>query len=136
MKAGCLFRLVLAHLFITAIASHADSPAKPNILWLVAEDLGPHLGCYGTKEVWTPNLDRLAAEGVRYARFFTTAPVWNLPNVFVPKGRVLGDEFAHHPEAFLVVKHFHPHTQELSAQSEFDGEPFLRADSLRRDFDA
>ncbi|MCS6859405.1 MAG: sulfatase [Abditibacteriales bacterium] len=51
------------------------SPSRPNILWLIAEDFGPHLGCYGTKEVWTPNLDRLAAEGVRYTRCFTTAPV-------------------------------------------------------------
>jgi len=48
---------------------------RPNILWLIAEDLGPHLGCYGTKEVFTPNLDRLASEGVRYTKFFTTAPV-------------------------------------------------------------
>jgi N-sulfoglucosamine sulfohydrolase len=48
---------------------------RPNILWLIAEDLGPHLSCCGTKEVWTPNLDRLAAEGVRYTRFFCTAPV-------------------------------------------------------------
>ncbi len=48
---------------------------RPNILWLVAEDFGPHISCYGTREVWTPNLDRLAAAGVRYTRFFTTAPV-------------------------------------------------------------
>lgn len=53
----------------------AETPAKPNILWLVAEDFGPHLGCYGTKQVVTPNLDRLAADGMRYSRFFTTAPV-------------------------------------------------------------
>jgi len=52
-----------------------ESKNRPNILWLVAEDFGPHLGCYGTKEVWTPNLDRLAAEGVRYTGAFTTAPV-------------------------------------------------------------
>ena len=51
------------------------APARPNILWLVAEDFGPHLACYGTKEVHTPNLDRLATDGVRYTRFFTTAPV-------------------------------------------------------------
>jgi N-sulfoglucosamine sulfohydrolase len=50
-------------------------PTRPNILWLIGEDLGPHLGCDGTKEVWTPNLDRLAAEGVRYRKAFTTAPV-------------------------------------------------------------
>jgi len=48
---------------------------RPNILWLVAEDLGVELECYGTKEVWTPNLNRLVQEGVRYTRFFTTAPV-------------------------------------------------------------
>src|SRR5712692_10288371 len=50
-------------------------PARPNILWLIAEDFGNHLTCCGTKEVWTPNLDKLAAEGVRYPRFYTTAPV-------------------------------------------------------------
>src|SRR5262245_37392426 len=48
---------------------------RPNILWLIAEDFGPHLSCIGTKEVSTPNLDRLAGQGVRYANFFTTAPV-------------------------------------------------------------
>src|SRR3954451_16206427 len=54
------------------ITSAAD---RPNILWLIAEDFSPDLGCYGTKEVWTPNLDRLAEQGVRYTQFFTTAPV-------------------------------------------------------------
>ena len=53
----------------------ADAADRPNILWLIAEDFGPHLGCYGEKHVATPNLDGLAARGVRYANFFTTAPV-------------------------------------------------------------
>jgi N-sulfoglucosamine sulfohydrolase len=48
---------------------------RPNILWLIAEDLGPELSCYGHPQVWTPNLDRLAAEGVLYTRAYTTAPV-------------------------------------------------------------
>ncbi len=56
-------------------AAEGAPPARPNILWLIAEDLSPDLGCYGTKEVWTPNLDRLASEGMRYTRAFTTAPV-------------------------------------------------------------
>lgn len=53
-------------------AGQAAEPTagKPNILWLIAEDFGQHLGCYGAKQVWTPNLDRLAAEGVRYTRFY------------------------------------------------------------------
>lgn len=58
-----------------AVARAADPNARPNILWLIAEDFGPHLGCYGEKLVATPQLDRLAADGVRYSRFYTTAPV-------------------------------------------------------------
>lgn len=73
-------RLILVLIcFGAALPAHAaigeSRPPRPNILWLIAEDLGPHLGCYGTREVWTPHLDALAAEGVRYTRFFTTAPV-------------------------------------------------------------
>jgi arylsulfatase A-like enzyme len=67
--------LVLA---VTAGAPHssAQPPAqRPNILWLIAEDFGPQLGAYGTREVSSPNLDRLATDGVRYTRAFTTAPV-------------------------------------------------------------
>ncbi|MEK7685738.1 MAG: sulfatase [Verrucomicrobiota bacterium] len=59
----------------TACVASAAQVSRPNILWLIAEDFGPHLGCYGAKQVWTPNLDKLAADGARYTRFFTTAPV-------------------------------------------------------------
>ncbi len=52
-----------------------DRVARPNVLWLIGEDLGPELGCYGTEQVWTPNLDRLAKDGMRYTRAFTVAPV-------------------------------------------------------------
>ncbi|GMU20073.1 MAG: N-sulfoglucosamine sulfohydrolase [Phycisphaerae bacterium] len=62
------------------VATAQDSAARPrsgrpNILWLIGEDFGPHLGCYGTSQVWTPNLDRMAGEGVRYTKAFTTSPV-------------------------------------------------------------
>ncbi len=63
-----------AFLVLGILTLQAATP-RPNILWLIAEDFGPHLGCYGTKEVSSPNLDRLAGEGVRYTRFYTTAPV-------------------------------------------------------------
>lgn len=59
----------------SATTAKAAGGPRPNFLWLIAEDFGQHLGCYGAKEVWTPNLDRLAAEGVRYTHFFDTAPV-------------------------------------------------------------
>lgn len=50
-------------------------PAPPNILWISVEDLSPRLGAYGDDLGRTPHLDRLAAEGVRYTRAFTTAGV-------------------------------------------------------------
>lgn len=55
--------------------SNGVAAERPNILWLIGEDFSPDLGCYGTTEVSTPNLDRLAGEGVRYTKCFTTAPV-------------------------------------------------------------
>lgn len=69
------FILFLFGLVVPLSELSAQDAPKPNILWLVAEDFGQHLGCYGTKEVFTPSLDRLASKGVRYNRFFTTAPV-------------------------------------------------------------
>jgi N-sulfoglucosamine sulfohydrolase len=47
------------------------TPKRPNILWLIAEDMGPEaMSCSGTPQASTPNLDRLAAQGVRYTRFY------------------------------------------------------------------
>jgi arylsulfatase A-like enzyme len=60
---------------LLSLAPFDAAADRPNILWLIAEDLGPELGCYDTPQVWTPNLDRLAAQGVRYTRAYTTAPV-------------------------------------------------------------
>jgi arylsulfatase A-like enzyme len=61
--------LVIAFSLPTAAAE------RPNILWLVAENIDLDLGCYGERLVATPNLDRLAAEGMRYTHVFATAPV-------------------------------------------------------------
>jgi arylsulfatase A-like enzyme len=48
---------------------------RPNILWITAEDINAHLGCYGDPVARTPNLDRLARQGVRYTHAFATGPV-------------------------------------------------------------
>ncbi|MBI5770647.1 MAG: sulfatase [Verrucomicrobia bacterium] len=70
-------KLLPAILFAVSLvpASLAAAEARPNVLFILAEDIGPHLGCYGMPLVSTPNLDKLAARGVRYTRAFTTAPV-------------------------------------------------------------
>ncbi|MCD6565309.1 MAG: sulfatase [Bacteroidales bacterium] len=48
---------------------------KTNILWIVADDLGADLGCYGDSLIYTPNLDRFASEGVKYNNFYTVTAV-------------------------------------------------------------
>jgi uncharacterized sulfatase len=48
---------------------------RPNILWISCEDISPNLGCYGDPHAITPNLDQLAAEGVRFDAAFTPAGV-------------------------------------------------------------
>lgn len=60
---------------LSCLTRAAQSRSRPNILWLIAEDLSPDLACYGNRAVSTPNLDRLAAEGVRFTQAFVTGPV-------------------------------------------------------------
>jgi len=50
-------------------------PEKPNILWLVTEDMGPYLPMFGDSTIATPNLSRLAQEGVIYPNLFSTSGV-------------------------------------------------------------
>ena len=47
----------------------------PNILWLTAEDHGPHLGCYGDGYADTPHLDAFAKRSLRYTKASSTAPI-------------------------------------------------------------
>lgn len=52
-----------------------QSAGKPNILWIVAEDISPYLAAYGDSTAKTPNIDRLVREGVRYTNFFDVSGV-------------------------------------------------------------
>ena len=76
MRRRQLFAIVLT-LFCVCCGSVPLFAAerRPNILWIVGENLKLDLGCYGAKNVKTPNLDGLAAEGVRFTRVFSTSPV-------------------------------------------------------------
>ncbi len=68
------FGLVLMSLLLAVRAEGAES--LPNIVLVYCDDLGyGDLGCYGAQGIATPNLDRLAAEGVRFTRFYTAQPV-------------------------------------------------------------
>lgn len=61
----------------------AASEARPNVLLFLADDLGySDLGCYGS-EIATPNLDKLAANGLRFTQFYNTARCWPTRSVLM-----------------------------------------------------
>lgn len=61
----------------TQLANHQEIqlPGQPNILWLVTEDMGLYLSAFGDSTVSTPNLDRLAQEGVIYPHLYSVSGV-------------------------------------------------------------
>lgn len=69
-------RYLLVFLIAAALGSTAAwAEEKPNILFLLSDDHSyPFVGCYGNGNVRTPTLDRLAAEGLKFHRFFVAAP--------------------------------------------------------------
>ncbi len=68
-----LLPFLIAFLFVPSVASLATD--RPSVLWITSEDNSPYLGCYGDPLAKTPNLDRLAEQGVRYRNAFANAPV-------------------------------------------------------------
>ena len=70
-----IMKFLLPLSFILSFQSFCLGDKPPNILWIVGENLKLDLGCYGAKNVKTPNLDRLASEGERYTKVFSTSPV-------------------------------------------------------------
>ena len=68
--------LTISAIFCLSLSlGFAQQAGSPNILWITAEDMSPTLACYGDAFATTPNIDRLAAEGVLYENAFATAPV-------------------------------------------------------------
>ncbi len=65
----------LVLLCLLATASFANEPAKPNVLFILTEDQGPHFGYAGTPGVRTPHMDALAASGVYFKNAFVAYPV-------------------------------------------------------------
>ena len=58
-----------------AASAPQDNNNRPNVLYVIQEDIGPQMACYGEPLVRTPHLDRFAAQGIRFTNAYTSAPV-------------------------------------------------------------
>ncbi len=67
--------LFLSIFFVFGCKKSNKEIIPPNILWINLDDLGKELSCYGNPDVKTPNIDKLASEGVLYTNAFANAPV-------------------------------------------------------------
>jgi len=65
----------LALLMLAGFASAAEPAKRPNIVWIIVDDMSANFSCYGEKLIQTPHVDRLAKEGTRFRKAFVTAPV-------------------------------------------------------------
>ena len=83
--------------------SGSTLPERPNILWIVAEDLSPIIPPFGDLTVDTPNLTRLADEGVRYTRVFSTSGVCAPSRASIATGMYQNRIGAHHMRTTSVV---------------------------------
>jgi len=67
-------RLILTLICLAAALSARAAP--PNIIFILTDDMGyGDLGCMGSREIQTPNIDRIAAEGIKFTDFYANAPV-------------------------------------------------------------
>lgn len=59
----------------TAEAKEPNNARRPNIVWIIPDDMSANFSCYGETAIETPNVDKLATDGVKFTNAYVTAPV-------------------------------------------------------------
>jgi arylsulfatase A-like enzyme len=108
----------LGVLLLILLSTTRIATAQPNVLFIAVDDLRPELGCYGVEGIHSPNIDRLAASGVRFDRAYCQLAVCNPSRVSLLTGlrpdsaKVwrLDQRFRHTvPDAVTLPQHFKQH---------------------------
>ena len=99
-----MIRFFAALFLATTFAFAAD---RPNILWLTSEDNGPNYGCFGDKYAVTPNIDALAARGIRFKRAWSNAPVCAPARTCLISGRWAPADGAEHMRSLVPMPASH-----------------------------
>ncbi len=113
-RAACWLGIMIV-VCLSSMARAADGPARPNILFILADDLGyGDLGCYGQQRIRTPNIDRLAADGLRFTDCYAGCTVCApsrcalMTGMHSGHGRVRGNKFTDlHADDATIAERLH-----------------------------
>lgn len=106
MKISSLFLYLLLFLLSCSekTPSNTTNSSLPNIVFIFADDLGyGDLGCFGATDIATPNIDRIAAEGIKFTSFLSASPVCSPSRAGLLTGRMpqrMGINAVFFPESF------------------------------------
>ena len=110
-----MLRIFLSLVALVALATPTVAAEKPNVLFIMSDDMRPELGCYGHPIVKSPNIDALAKAGVRFDRAYSQYPLCNPSRASLLTGRhppttgVLDNTVYFrdaHPEWVTLPEHF------------------------------
>ena len=119
-----LITTALVLLGTAASAAEPGGPARPNILFLVADDLATRLGCYGDPAAITPNLDRLAASGVVFTHAYCQGVVCTPSRTSFMLGRnnahAHANSFLDNPKLMTLGRWFREHGYQTFSVGKID----------------
>jgi hypothetical protein len=91
-----------AFFLLLLVLAQADAAGRPNVVWIVVDDMSPNFSCYGETAIQTPHVDRLAAEGVRFTRAYALGCqaiyMWCLNGCLAITREIRGHVIDHNPD--------------------------------------
>ena len=121
--------ILIVALFLPLPSVHAEK-SRPNILFIIADDLATRIGCYGDKAAFTPHLDRLASEGMCFDRAYVQGTVCTPSRTAFMLGlnnrSARRNHFVMHPETMTMGRWFRQHGYQTFSVGKIDhGEHFI-----------